>query len=103
MVLDYLDIKTNLIISSKLSINHDFKHQDKVIEICKYLKADQYINSFGGYNIYSNAKFLSENIKLKFLKVGDIDYKKDTIKGLSIIDLLMNYSKTEIKEYVKQL
>lgn len=96
VIINYLDIKTNLIISSELSINHDSKHQDKVIEICKNLKADQYINSIGGYDIYSMTKFSSKNINLKFLKVGDIDYKKETIKGLSIIDLLMNYSKIEI-------
>ena len=80
-----------------MNINHNLKHQEKVIAICKNFETRQYINSIGGSSIYDSDKFLSKNIDLKFLKVGEIKYKMNTINNLSIIDLLMNYSKNEIK------
>ena len=95
--LKYLDLNINIIVSSSLDIDHSLKHQEKVIAICKCFKTKQYINSIGGYSIYDSDKFLSKNIEIKFLKVGNIKYKKNTISNLSIIDLLMNYSKNEIK------
>lgn len=99
----YLDIKTKMVISSSLSIDHNLKSKYKVIEICKNLKADVYINSIGGVELYDKKEFQSNYIKLNFLKSKPIVYKQfnnDFIQWLSIIDVMMFNSKSKIDEYL---
>lgn len=92
-VCKYLGIDTEIMISSEISKNNDFKGQDKVIEICKLLYADQYINAIGGQALYSTLDFASQGIKLKFLKTDDIRYRQIAenkfVPNLSIIDVIM--------------
>jgi len=47
-LIEILQINTQLIISSDLNIDHSLKGKDKVIQICKVLKASDYINPTGG-------------------------------------------------------
>lgn len=88
----YMDIDTNLLISSSLDIDHNLKKQDKVIGICKYLNADTYINPIGGIELYNDKDFKKSGIELKFLQPGYVEYKQfdnDFVPWLSIIDVLM--------------
>jgi hypothetical protein len=103
IVIDYLNIKTNILLSSSLKKNTDLKGQDKVIDICQCLGADSYINAIGGMKLYSKEKFLKEGIDLSFLKTFDIyyqQYKNEFIKNLSMIDVLMFNSPEDIKKYL---
>lgn len=87
-----LNIKTDIMICSKLKIDHSLKAQDRIIEACKYLGADTYINSFGGKDLYSEEFFKKNGIELKFIKPKNIKYKQfnhDFVPWLSIIDVLM--------------
>lgn len=105
LILSYLDIKTSIINSSDLKINHDLKSESKVIEICQVLKSDTYINPIGGITLYSSENFLSHNINLRFLKSDSIQYsqfKNEFVPWLSIIDLLMFNSKQEIQNFLKK-
>jgi hypothetical protein len=74
--------------------------QDRVIEICKIFDADHYINPIGGVDLYENALFNQQGIKLSFLQTSDkIKYHQwnDTFTpNLSIIDILMFNSKSEV-------
>lgn len=100
---DYLEIKTDIIISSMLDIDHNLKGQKKVISICKKLEASEYYNAIGGQELYSYEEFNKEGIKLKFLKSGNIEYKQfknEFIPNLSIIDVMMFNSKEKIKEFL---
>lgn len=100
---DYLEIKTDIIISSMLDIDHNLKGQKKVISICKKLEASEYYNAIGGQELYSYEEFNKEGIKLKFLKSGNIEYKQfknKFIPNLSIIDIMMFNSKEKIKEFL---
>lgn len=100
---DYLEIKTDIIISSTLDIDHNLKGQKKVISICKKLEASEYYNAIGGQELYSYEEFNKEEIKLKFLKSGNIEYrqfKNEFIPNLSIIDVMMFNSKEKIKEFL---
>ena len=100
---NYLGIKTKMTISSSLSIDHNLKSKYKVIEICKNMKADIYINSIGGIELYDKKEFQSSQIRLDFLKSKSIVYRQfdqDFIPWLSIIDVMMFNSKLEITEYL---
>lgn len=99
----YMDIKTEFIISSTLSINTNLKGQDKVIAICENLKADVYINPIGGMELYSKEVFMEKNMILNFMQSDKIQYqqyKNEFVPWLSIIDVLMFNSKDVVKEYV---
>ena len=50
--------------------------QDKILEICNLLGADEYYNAIGGKELYSYEDFASQGIKLRFLKTGTIEYKQ---------------------------
>ena len=100
-VAEYLEIKTEIVISSLLSKSNKLKGQDKVIEICKKLNATDYYNAIGGMDLYSFYEFKKNGINLSFLKTNDICYEQfnnEFVSNLSIIDVMMFNSKDEIKE-----
>jgi hypothetical protein len=86
LVSDYLDINTNFKKTSELK-NINSKKTERLIDICKIEKADTYINSIGGQELYSKDDFILKNINLLFLKCND---PKEYV---SIVDLLMKYGK----------
>jgi hypothetical protein len=104
-VCNHLDIKTKIVISSNIDINHNLKKQSKVIAINKSLNSTQYINMSSGYKLYDLDKFQKENIQLKFLKPEYIEYKQNNdnfIPFLSIIDVMMFNSKEETKKILSK-
>ena len=105
LVKEYLNINTELIISSSINMNHTLKSQDRVLEICKQLKADHYINPIGGTKLYDKEEFKKHGIKLSFLKTDDIIYKQfdnEFIPNLSIIDVMMFNSRETINEFLNK-
>ena len=99
-ITEYLNINTEIIISSKMPKNNELKNQDKVIEICKKLNATEYYNAIGGMELYSFDDFRKSGINLSFLKTNDICYKQfnnEFVPNLSIIDVMMFNSQEEIK------
>lgn len=101
----YLDISTEIIVSSNIKKNNYLKAQDKVIEICKILNADEYVNAIGGQSLYSKKAFSEEGIVLKFIKENDIVYKQydnEFVRDLSIIDVLMFNSKEDVKKLLQE-
>lgn len=97
----YMGIETELIISSELSKNNNLRGQDKVIEICKTLHADVYYNASTGEHLYDKKTFLENGIELVFIRdKSSISYKQRAdgfVPALSIIDVMMNCSKDEIR------
>lgn len=89
---EYLDIKTKLVTSSSIYGNSHLKAAERIIDICKKEKAEQYINPIGGMQIYSNATFISYGLKLNFMMSDKISYPQfngEFVPNLSIIDVLM--------------
>ena len=102
-ILSYLEVKTEIIKSSDVDIDHKLKSEKKVIEICKTLKAETYINSIGGMDLYDKNEFKMNGIHLNFIKSNDIIYKQynnEFIPWLSVIDILMFNSKDKINEHL---
>lgn len=102
----YLDVNTEILISSDITKRNDLKGQDNVIEICKNLHASKYINAIGGQNLYSYTEFRDNGIELKFLKTNNIKYvqfqKEGFIPNLSIIDIMMFNSPSEIRNMLNE-
>ena len=99
----YLEIKTKIITSSDINIDHSLKSQDKVMAICKNLKATTYINAIGGQELYNVEDFSNKDIKLKFIKSNPLvykQYKNEFIPWLSILDVLFFNDKKDIIKYL---
>lgn len=99
-VCNYLDIKTELILSSTLNKNNELKAQDKVIHICKLLGGTHYINAIGGQELYNSNDFKNNGLELSFLKTEFTPYKQfknEFVPCLSMIDILMFNSPQQIK------
>jgi hypothetical protein len=104
-VCQYLDIKTQIVISSRIDVDHSLIAQEKVIAINKALNSTQYINPIGGTELYDTDAFERENIQLNFLESEIPEYKQlkgDFIPYLSIIDVLMFNSKEDIKNMLEK-
>ena len=100
----YLGIKTKLIRSSEINKNNTRKGQDKILDICKILGADEYYNAIGGKKLYTSNAFHEKGIQLYFLRTGEIKYqqfKTDFISNLSILDIMMFNSTELIAEILK--
>lgn len=101
---DYLGIKTKIIKSSDVCIDHSLKSKDKVVEICKNRNASIYINPIGGTSLYQKEEFKDNGLDLYFIKSNPVLYKQfteDFIPWLSIIDVMMFNSKDEIQNHLK--
>jgi hypothetical protein len=99
VICDYLQITTPLIKSSNIEIDHNLISTDKVLEICKRLDADIYINPVGGKQLYDKADFKDKNIELIFhnFKVKEYDQiQSPFLSHLSIIDTLMFCDITDV-------
>lgn len=96
-ICDYLEIKTQIIDSSEGITNK--RKNEGLQDITKYFNGDTYINAIGGQKLYNKENFASQNIDLKFIKMGDVEF--DT-QHTSILDLLFRYPKDHIQRQLKK-
>lgn len=101
-VLKYLNIDKEIYWSAESYSNtKDLEKADRIIEICKQLNSSTYINVKAGMELYDKNYFKSSGIELKFISPELNSYNQycePFIPGLSIIDVLMFNSPSEIKE-----
>ena len=100
---EYLEIQTDLIISSSIPVDYALKAEKKVIAICKARNFNTYVNPIGGIQLYKKDEFKNHGINLHFLKTNDFEYKQfndEFVPWLSIIDVMMFNTKEKIKEYL---
>lgn len=107
VVMKYLEIETELYRSSLIKKDNTLHAQDRIIEICKKLQGDTYINPSGGRKLYDDNTFKRENLTLYFLDTDrkSIIYnqgKNEFCENLSIIDVLMFNDVKSIKQFLKQ-
>lgn len=99
----YLEIETEIILSSNIKKNNSLRGQDKILEICKCIGANEYYNAIGGVELYSPDVFEANSIKLKFIKTERIEYiqfNNEFVPNLSIIDVMMFNSKDKIRQFL---
>ena len=102
---NYLELNTEILVSSEIEKDTSLKAQDRIIEINKQLGATMYINAIGGQDLYNREDFKNIGIELKFIKMKQVSYtqyKNEFVPNLSMIDVLMFNSKEEIKELLEQ-
>lgn len=91
-ICDYIGIRSEIIISSGINKNNSLRSQDKILDICNSLGADNYINSTGGQALYNSSLFKERGIRLDFIRPLPVVYKQfgtQFVPALSIIDVLM--------------
>ena len=92
MTADFLKIKTPIIISSRVPIDHSLRAEAKVLAICAALGATTYVNAIGGQDLYLKPTFAERGVKLEFIKTRPITYPQfggSFVPNLSIIDVMM--------------
>ena len=102
--IDYLDLKTELIVSSHIQMDHSLKSAERVLEILVKCNASEYFNTSAGLGLYDKEKFKQNNIELHYVNPILKEYKQmnnDFISGLSIIDVLMFNTKEEIQNLLQ--
>jgi hypothetical protein len=105
MIRDYLDIKTEIVISSEVKIDHSLKAQDKVLALCEILGATEYVNAPGGVALYDRKAFDASGIKLQFLRPLPFEYPQvgggEFVPWLSIIDVLMHVPLEKVRSVMQ--
>ena len=92
----YLEIETNIILSSTVEKDNTLHGAHKVLDICHSLGADTYYNAIGGQELYEKQFFADNGIQLYFVKTDDLSYpqfREPFEPNLSIIDVLMHNGK----------
>ena len=102
-----LGITTEIIKSSALGKDNSFTGQKRVIEICKQVKADTYINPIGGRKLYDKFFFNRENIALFFLDTRHENivypqFNNAFVNMLSIIDIMMFNPIEKIQKFLEE-
>lgn len=103
LVFKYLEIEKELYFSSDLAYDRTLSATDKIIDICKIMNCNKYINSYGGINLYDQSYFKDNSICLNFIRKNEMhSYQNNTdsefIDNLSMIDILMWNSKEQVCE-----
>ncbi len=91
LLLKIFKIDTPYIFSSKLNIKTE--KTERLIDICRKLKTDEYLSGQGAKEYIEESKFASEGIKLTYQEFNHPEYKqnfKGFISHLSVIDYLFN-------------
>ncbi len=101
----YLDINTEIILSSEIEKDNSLKGADKVVHICQIMGASDYYNAIGGQELYDKDMFRENGIDLHFVETHSISYSQGNAQfqsNLSIIDVLMYNSKEEVKNMLEK-
>jgi len=101
----FLEIRTPLLVSSTIAIDHTLASEQKVLAICRALGADRYVNPIIGGAMYSPAAFAAESIRLELLRPRPREYAQfgaAFVPSLSIIDVLMFNPKATVRDMLSE-
>lgn len=101
----FLEIRTPMVVSSTIDIDHALHSEDKVLALCRAMGADRYLNPIGGQALYSQAAFAAHSIRLEFLRTRPIEYSQGSgvfVPNLSIVDVLMFNSKETVRTMLSE-
>ena len=106
LISEYLGIDTEIIETSSSYLKQELKGEDRILDICKKEKAKTFYNTIAGSGLYDKLRFKSNDIELLFVKTLPTPYSqqqtKEFIPFLSIIDVMMNNSVSEIKNMLNE-
>lgn len=102
---NYLDLEIEILYSSEIDKDNSLTYDDRIIDICKRLDMNCYINAIGGKVLYSKDTFMKQDLELYFINSHMSEYKQfndNFIPNLSIIDLMMFNSKENLTKLLDQ-
>ncbi|MES2721597.1 MAG: WbqC family protein [Pseudomonadota bacterium] len=91
-VCEALGIGTEIVRSSTLGRDTSLGGQEAVIDICRRLGADHYVNAAGGVELYQAQAFAEQGLALSFIRSQAPPYRQfgePFVANLSIADLLV--------------
>ncbi len=92
LVFDYLGLDRSFYFSSGVQNDPPLKGQARIIDLCKKINVNEYVNAIGGRELYSQEDFGNEKMDLKFIKSDLQSYPQSSdnfVPNLSMIDVLM--------------
>lgn len=101
----FLGLKTEFVDSSSQYHNRELKGQDRILNICLTEKASDYINAYGGMELYQKETFSEKSVQLNFLKSQNLSYSQfggNFVPWLSIIDVMMFNSLEQIRQLLSK-
>jgi hypothetical protein len=104
-VCQHLNILTKIQVSSTIAADHSLKGQDRVLDLCRAMQADTYINAIGGTALYSERDFANAGMDLRFIRSAPIEYPQfdaPFVPWLSIVDVLMFNPVSRVQEFLVQ-
>lgn len=106
-IMDYLGIQTEILRSSEIDKDNSLMAQERILEICRCLKTDIYINPSGGRMLYNREDFARQGVQLFFLdtrfdKIKYQQFQNEFVENLSIIDVLMFNSVDKVRKFLKE-
>lgn len=103
---NHLNISTHFELSSeKYPQTKGMKKANRLIEICSIKKTKNYINPYGGKDLYDKKYFKKHNINLFFIDnviSSYHQYNNSFVGGLSMIDVLMFNHKQNVKQMLNE-
>ncbi|QBF24582.1 hypothetical protein EXN22_02365 [Pseudomonas tructae] len=99
----YLQLNTQIRVSSQIDIDHQLKGQDKVLALCKALGAETYINAIGGTELYDREVFRAQGTELRFIRSHSLDYPQfgaPFVPWLSMVDVMMFNAPEQVRAIV---
>ena len=103
-----LELPTKFLKSASLSYNqnNNLNGSEKILELCKLLGADEYVNPKNGRELYEQKNFLNHDVKLGFINTQEFNYPQFRnevfVPYLSILDVLMFNNILETKYLIKK-
>lgn len=105
MTFAHLGISTPIRIASAIECGRtNLRSQERVIDICRRLGADEYVNPIGGLELYESSSFAAAGLVLWFLKTGSFTYQQfgdEFLPSLSIIDVMMFNDRDYIRDLLE--
>ncbi len=101
----HLGLSTSIVETSSIYGNGHLRGQERVLDICRLERTTWYLNAPGGRQLYSPLTFSAQGITLRFLRSRFPPYpqfRKEFVPGLSIIDLLMFNSASDIRHMLNE-
>ncbi|KXF75005.1 hypothetical protein ATN84_20145 [Paramesorhizobium deserti] len=99
-----LGIETAIQRTSKLLIPDNIHGANRIIEVCRRVGANRYVNPIGGVSLYNHDVFAAKGLQLNFLEGILAPYPQHGVRefepGLSILDLI---AWTDPADYAFQL
>ncbi len=93
-----LGLRVNFGLASELAIDSSLRGQQRLLAICRHLRATSYVNLPGGRALYDAQAFDRQGCALGFLEPGLLPYaqgQREFVPNLSILDLIMHVPPAE--------